>query len=524
VIRGKVTEIKKEVKCNIHNRFDIEVKDSRTGEIKNKAFAENIVLNALWTRLFTPTTYFNNIHYGTGTGTLDPARTSLFTFLGAKTAANKTVTWNEALGYVSSRKDCVIDATLGDIALVGQTLREVGIGYGETSSNLVTHAPLQDMNGNSISILIGAFDIITIYATVFVHWDVAGYDVGVGTQDKIRARSEFKESQFYSNFLAGDYAVSAGRPSNVNFGMGDIVATEFASGTRNYSFIANLTFIYDLVNKKIKLASPYRLASNLGNFGGIRNIALSCTEGNVSGNISPFLNFSVGGDWYKKTSILSEAIGTGDGVKTEFSTKFPFVLFGAKIYIDGVEQITGVNVITNTPHLNNTFIEKYFDVIEVSRIYGSGGTNSINRNLLMAIGSNTNGAVNATNENFAIVYNRYWEKGLLSHFGAAHRLQASNDLETWVNVTNATSEFGTYTIGSSLRNYKYWKISGFDTTVRSCKCMAFTAETWFTHNIKFDTPPAIGAVITADYDTETIAKDENHVFDFNFEITLGERV
>jgi hypothetical protein len=42
-------------------------------------------------------------------------------------------------------------------------------------------------------------------------------------------------------------------------------------------------------------------------------------------------------------------------------------------------------------------------------------------------------------------------------------------------------------------------------------------------NIIFDTAPANGAVITADYDCEVIAKDANHVFDFSFEITLAEK-
>ena len=41
-------------------------------------------------------------------------------------------------------------------------------------------------------------------------------------------------------------------------------------------------------------------------------------------------------------------------------------------------------------------------------------------------------------------------------------------------------------------------------------------------NIHFDTPPAAGAVITADYTTDTIAKDANYVFDLSVTIQLGE--
>jgi hypothetical protein len=42
------------------------------------------------------------------------------------------------------------------------------------------------------------------------------------------------------------------------------------------------------------------------------------------------------------------------------------------------------------------------------------------------------------------------------------------------------------------------------------------------YNVHFDTPPVDGAVITADYNTESIAKDINHVFDLSVVITLGE--
>ena len=78
-------------KINIHNRFDIEVRDKNTGELKQKAVAYNIVLNQMYTRLCGGLSYFVNIHFGSGTGTLSAARTSLFTHLGTKTAADEQI-------------------------------------------------------------------------------------------------------------------------------------------------------------------------------------------------------------------------------------------------------------------------------------------------------------------------------------------------------------------------------------------------------------------------------------------------
>jgi hypothetical protein len=41
-------------------------------------------------------------------------------------------------------------------------------------------------------------------------------------------------------------------------------------------------------------------------------------------------------------------------------------------------------------------------------------------------------------------------------------------------------------------------------------------------NIRFTTPPAEGAVITANYYTPVVAKDSDHVFDMSITIHLGE--
>ena len=77
-----VQKINSTLNASIHNRFDIEVIDAATGNVRQRAQAENIICDALWTRLFTPTTYFNYIHYGTGSGTPSATDASLFTFLG----------------------------------------------------------------------------------------------------------------------------------------------------------------------------------------------------------------------------------------------------------------------------------------------------------------------------------------------------------------------------------------------------------------------------------------------------------
>jgi hypothetical protein len=147
---------------SIHNKFDIEVRNAITGELKQEVTAYNIVLNSMWTRLVNFNSYFTNIHFGTGNGSLDPTRTTLFTWLGQKAATNTEVI--KELPVSSWRRQIVLNPE----EFVGQNLTEVGIAYGTGSSNLVTHAMLKDAEGNPISILKTGTDVVTIFATVFV--------------------------------------------------------------------------------------------------------------------------------------------------------------------------------------------------------------------------------------------------------------------------------------------------------------------------------------------------------------------
>lgn len=146
----------------IHNRFDIEVRDGVTGELKQEAVAYNIVLDQMYTRLCGGSSYFVNIHFGTGVGVVVPTRTSLFSHLGTKAVVNEELIKAIPL----SKWKCKI--VLNPEEYIGQTLTEVGVAFGGTSTNLVTHALLKDSEGNPISITKTATDVVTIYATVFV--------------------------------------------------------------------------------------------------------------------------------------------------------------------------------------------------------------------------------------------------------------------------------------------------------------------------------------------------------------------
>jgi hypothetical protein len=516
-IKQEMPQVKSEAKFNIHNRFDIEVIDSNTGEIKQKAFAENIVLDALWTRLLAPNTYFNRIHFGSGTGTLSASRTSLFTFLGAKAVGAATLNIDSQKNWVSFLRTIQI----AENEYIGSEIKEVGIGYGSESTNLVTHALLKDMNGNPISIFKTDTDIVNVFATVFIYLNYTELEnkgirffVNYSAISDSSALSEW--SLFY--YLGG---IRSTLPDVLRMWEGDAV--------RTLPGISPLiektpTWTYNIQNKKISI-STLRLTVNEANVNGIKEISI--LNGYESPHYStynlPNIIFSVGGTdgWYKKTTITGESIGTGDNITLGFKTKFPFIKSGAKIYVDGVEQFSGVTLNTGKP--NKQDITSYMKVIECSfrrPVYPEG-------NALIPVPGFNYGLASWSNKstygNYCIFENPFCTDGIDSCYIYGVDLYSSDDIINWSLVSNW---WDTINIPSQHRTKRYWKsvvkemgygpVNGrLDTFL----CTSFNDY----KNIIFDTAPANGAVITADYDCEVIAKDANHVFDFSFEITLAEK-
>ena len=113
-------------------------------------------------------------------------------------------------------------------------------------------------------------------------------------------------------------------------------------------------------------------------------------------------------------------------------------------------------------------------------------------------------------QNPTYFYNPLYEIGINTiEFLNSTVLYASNDLSEWIQVGSATK----ITIPASYRNYKYWKLvpsSGSYIT-------AMTAPSTYTGKaLHFNTAPPAGAIITADYECDVIAKDENNVFKLTY--------
>lgn len=225
--------MKVQAQVNLHNRFDVEVRDAVTGELKQEAKAFNMVLDAMWTRLCGGSSYFDYIQFGTGTGSLAPTRTGLFTYLNYKAAVNDTLV--KAIPNSSWKRKIVLNPE----EFVGAVLTEVGISY-SSGSTLVTHAMLEDAEGNPISITKTATDIITIYATVFVTF-------GPDTDD-LRLIN-MPAGNTLVNYLIGGSSAPTG---TFSLGMGGGACNVFAAGLESAALGAtsSATWTADTVNKK----------------------------------------------------------------------------------------------------------------------------------------------------------------------------------------------------------------------------------------------------------------------------------
>lgn len=494
----------------IHNRFDIEVVDVNTGKVKQKAKAFNVVCNNLWDILFAHSTgYFRCIHYGSGSGTPSSVDTSLFNFVGQGYADPMTVSVDFVNGLIIGKGSIQLSASTA----VGVTITEVGIAGDKSASTLCTHAMLQDMNGNQISIEKTDTDIINIYATVFVHFSPEGYDNGhihiIGDSWNWTNFTWGTRVYDFMPALVGSHGPSSGCSALMYAGhnvRNDLSSYATVSTTRNW----------DRENKRITIVAN-RLENTAGNFEGILHMALGDSHGSNYLHY-PEIVIEPGGSWFTHSEIVGEAVGTGDGTTKDFSLDFPYAR-DVKIYVDGVEQ-TGFTVDYGDPRAMKSNCESYRAVKWLRE-----ESTDDNHIPFMPYFYGTNGS---KCDNCKLFYHRMHEVGAASiGCRSGTTIYASNDLIDWVEIgTNQSSGSMAVNVPEEYRHYKYFKCSGNfysdSTTLKTDYSIVNFPDTFTGNVVHLENAPASGSVITADYKSDCIAKDANHVFDFSLVIQLGE--
>lgn len=509
LVRGtRTTTIKPlnyDIRASIHNRFDVEVVDPSTGAVKQKAVGHNVICDNLWTRLFTsPYDYFNYIFYGGGSGTPSSSDTSLFSHIGYGAVGKGSSTMDYENGVFSLKKSIQLTAATA----AGKTLTEVGIAYSTSTTSLCTHAMLKDMNGNPISIEKTGTDIINIYATVFVRYDPMGYDNGsifvYKDIDATYSSKSYVDADFFA-WLAGDW------PSEDYFlyyaefcpygGYGFMGASSQGERLRDAARVS-LSKSLSAGERKISITVG-RLEASSGNFGGIRTLALlgRWSYGSAGDNMFPQIVMQPGGSWFPRSIVTNETVGTGDGSTVDFPLDFSFAK-NARVYVDGVET--------------QDFTLEYGPISTTSwKCYMEGlhESSTPDKHVRMFYAPGDNSAHYISTPTY--FYNPLSHIGVKTmKFAKSSTVYASNDFYSWVQVGSSTN----ITIAEAYRKYKYWKI-----VPSAASCISeITPDTYNPNVLHLGSAPAPGAVITADYECDVIAKDANHVFDMTVTIQLGE--
>lgn len=134
-----------QVPIRLHNKFEIEVRDAKTDKVLKEGFAFNVILDQYFSRLLSTDSPDNlrSISFGTGTGTIDASRTSMFSYSGNKTASTVETIRSIESSYI--KKTIALEPE----EFVGYVFSEVGFSNG---SILTTHAMIKDSEGNPITI------------------------------------------------------------------------------------------------------------------------------------------------------------------------------------------------------------------------------------------------------------------------------------------------------------------------------------------------------------------------------------
>lgn len=307
----------------VHNKFDVVVVDAVTGEEKQKAVGYNVICNRFFSALFgTLSTdgFMKYIAFGTGTGTPSITDNSLFTALGRASAETLEISYQYPTSYCTKR------IKLGVTSYVDTYITEVGFesyykGTWDTSYYLMTHAMLQDSEGNQIAIHKTDTDVVYITATFYCSYTPGGFGANgiYPTADKnklitwVLERSySFSNIRFYRYPLlySSDLAdINTGAKSGSNSGTG-----------------STTTLRYDLpITTFLETEGNNCIIKHLG-VPGVGAITFPDH------------------DIFPPYKIDRIALGTGDGITKDYNIKCPLIMNGSeKVFLNNVEQIRGVD-------------------------------------------------------------------------------------------------------------------------------------------------------------------------------------
>jgi|GEM_PF-5988494 len=511
------------IKIKASNTFDFELKNTVTGEVKCYK-SHNIVLDRLLSPFGAggseaPGSTAWNIRVGTGTGTLSPARTTLFNQLIQVTASHVHF---DMWAIPATR---ILTATLNENQGNG-LLTEVGIGA--SNGGLLTHSLITDAEDNQISIAKTNLDILTIRSTFY-----ASVELEDDPNFKMRRVVHNLENHNAENALSQSEAPHAT--------LSHAIRIAAANGTE---LGGSAILILNSCNDNLYVPSVVSYMQNTIGLGGISGGHIAQITGstpsrdatlrrsrttvtalasqinldrpyifkaiyNVGWGVMTFPNF----DLFPRKSI-DLFIGTGDGIQTEYNLGFPECNVG-----DEEIRIGGVLQNRNTYDFSGrdmSFAQAWKNMDAKYLMDNTGSLVNNRRGSLFfpqAVWAGTGaGVLLQPLESNPFVYD-FGVPIRVNHFRSSSNtplmLEYSHDLTNWERVSTNQSN-----ISFDLIEARYWKLWTTAAQMPTVDWAVNTAHMIFGFDelrpsIIFDTPPAAGELITAKVTSDVPWKDPN---------------
>lgn len=498
----------------IHNKFEFEVRDANTGELKQKAYAYNVVLNNYFVQVMQGRGPLYKIEYGGGSGTPAITDTALFTYIGYKIYSSVSYAYAYPTSYMK------LAAVLAPEDAVGATITEIGLK--NPYNVLLTHAMLVDSEGSPISIYKSDTDIITIYATVYC---VVPDEYMEGSANILKG-SNAQYDPLVSLLLSGGSILASG--SNLGINVSSLKYEEgakisylcysgqYASEGRisaGAPTVNNTNFTLTWTNKRFDV--------NTGN-SFVRAFIVGYYDNYGSPACQPFFaiflpdtNVFAG---YTETDL---SLGSGDGLTTDFNILCPEIDADSDVVkVNGITKTRGTDytINPNAAYLAgrgdslqrgcNRWSSNYTDVNSspvdwtkfeniVSSLQYAGSWASVDLGEAKLVGGIRVLPWASSSGTFGVYYS---DNG--TDWTLAENLSWSATMWYWTAVLPLTTP----------TSHRYWKVTG--------SLSAFEVVSG-EKALKFTTAPAVGDAITISYTTPYIKKNTNYVMDVSFQVQLG---
>lgn len=490
-----------ELKCGaeLHNFFEIELISD--GEVKQKGFAQNVILENFFSK-YLPS-YDGRYHYisiGQGTGTPSASDKELFDKVGDIYTQEPT---HYTIDHSAGKYGLKTTATIAPHEHAGVEITEVGLKINYT---LCSHAMIKDAEGNPITIKKTATDEVKITSYVFVSllapdgWIVPKAEKSVPTKKIVPTSRKDADMDIGLKYGLAGYSPTG--------------SWQHALASVNKS-----TKFENRTNTSYQIIAKGRVAQTDGN-GVARYIS-------VDGIVKIPVNKIQG---WKGIDVVKKSLGKGDGTKTEFQIEHPEIT-NLKVYKNGISLQSSEYTLSeidnwevNNDVLGSFIVSEYTSDSTVT--FGSSDIVNVSysesKNLILA--SFDKGYRNYNNA-IALLSTKNQRISLLD-FKIVKPYRTGRSCGNLTSVKSDEQNFNIIDekLVACSSNEMLSTVEDEILTKLTIGDYKFENEQLYTNfrkkKITFTTPPLTSDEITADYHVDYIPKDENHVVDISFTITV----